>query len=531
MIWLIALKEFLNNIVSPRFVLGFLLCLFLVPFSMAVSLKDYQAQADSYEAALKEAEGSLQVRVYSVLRPVAVRPPEPMSIFCRGLGAQTGNKVQILLGEKPMLADNGVAQSGNPLLGYFFSLDFQTVLALVLSLLALLFTYDAVSGEREQGTLKLFLSNPVSRAVLLLGKTLGVVLTLLPILVFCFLLSWLIIALTPQVPFTADLAVRSGLLLGANVVFFLLLAMLGLLVSSRFRSSGGALALCLLVWVATVFLVPATAGYLARGLSHIPPREALSMTLKDLTSECSEKAYDYLNSLPATSGMNWNFNSNQIDEGMEMTGSPRDQIERYHRFLPYREPLRLEYAEKKWAHQQDYLDRLETQRRLAERLSLPSPSAILRRACSGLCRTDAAAYKRFLERTRSYREEFINYLKSKDLFSSYLYFTPQPPETFMDLDEIFRVRTGGEVNNAQEFVKWSQSHGGSWTILFKVGIPGTNFKDYKDLDLPDLPVFTLPQTGLAGSVREALDDLGLLAGAAVLLFFLAFVSFSRYDVR
>ena len=34
MIWKIAQKEFLLNLVSARFIIGFLLCLFLIPFTV-----------------------------------------------------------------------------------------------------------------------------------------------------------------------------------------------------------------------------------------------------------------------------------------------------------------------------------------------------------------------------------------------------------------------------------------------------------------------------------------------------------------
>jgi len=43
----------------------------------------------------------------------------------------------------------------------------------VLSLLALLFTYDAIAGERETGTMRLTMSHPVRRGNILAAKYLG----------------------------------------------------------------------------------------------------------------------------------------------------------------------------------------------------------------------------------------------------------------------------------------------------------------------------------------------------------------------
>jgi len=41
MIWKIAKKEFLLNIISARFVIGFMLCLFLIPFTFTVNTNEY----------------------------------------------------------------------------------------------------------------------------------------------------------------------------------------------------------------------------------------------------------------------------------------------------------------------------------------------------------------------------------------------------------------------------------------------------------------------------------------------------------
>ena len=41
MIWQIAKKDFLQNIISARFIIGFILCLFLIPFSILINIDDY----------------------------------------------------------------------------------------------------------------------------------------------------------------------------------------------------------------------------------------------------------------------------------------------------------------------------------------------------------------------------------------------------------------------------------------------------------------------------------------------------------
>ena len=87
MILQIAIKEFYNNLLTARFSIGFIMCLFLIPFSLVVNLKDYREQLKGYEIERAKTEKSYQVRVYSALRPEIVRPPEPLSIFSKGSSA------------------------------------------------------------------------------------------------------------------------------------------------------------------------------------------------------------------------------------------------------------------------------------------------------------------------------------------------------------------------------------------------------------------------------------------------------------
>jgi len=74
MIFSIALKDFLNNFVSARFIIGFILCLILIPFTIVIGIQEYKSRQQIYEVERKEAEESMQVRVYSALRPVVVKP-------------------------------------------------------------------------------------------------------------------------------------------------------------------------------------------------------------------------------------------------------------------------------------------------------------------------------------------------------------------------------------------------------------------------------------------------------------------------
>ena len=531
MIFSIALKEFYNNLVSVRFVIGFILCLILIPLSMIVSINDYESQMRAYEIERKQAEEHNKVRVYSALRPEIVKPPEPLSIFSRGISYNVGNTIKILLGEKPFMATGRSSVRENSLLNRFFSVDFIAIIAVIMSLLALLFTYDSCTGERERGTLKLLLANSVSRSIVLLGKVIGVSLTLLPIILFCYIMSALIILFQPLISFSAGEWLRIGILFCASVLFFIFFMALGLFISSRLRSSVTSVILCLFVWVIFVFIVPNISVYIARSFVRTGSQENLRYALDDIDSDYDEKCDEYRGTLKRPDWrMHWNMRGGG-DGYREMAGCTRSLMEFYRELYQYTEPLMIDYADTKWALQKSYLDRLDKQRTFAERISLISPSEVFKLVASSLCRTDVNSHYRFLERTREYREELIMFFENEKIFASYEYFTRQPPETFMTADEIVRTSTGGRFQTLLEYGKWAHTHNGDFSPLWKVPIPGTSLDDYEPLDLSNVPKYQWKPSTISDELKMSFGKLAALAFACILLFYLSFVSFTRYDVR
>ena len=139
-----------------------------------------------------------------------------------------------------------------------------------------------------------------------------------------------------------------------------------------------------------------------------------------------------------------------------------------------------------------------------------------------------------MERTRQYRETFIQYLESKNIFSSFSYFTPIPPESFMAADKIVEIRTGGEFKTKQALDDWSKKQP-NWMSFFeklrKVDIPGTTRQDFGYLEVSDAPLFQWQRKHLLTDLQSTILNLSLFIIESILLFYLSFVAFIRYDVR
>jgi ABC-type transport system involved in multi-copper enzyme maturation permease subunit len=94
-----------------------------------------------------------------------------------------GGEVELEFRDMPR---HSPADVSNPVLSLFPAFNPLTFVTLVMSLMALVFSFDAVCGEKEQGTLKATLANPVPRGTLLAGKWLGgLAALLLPFVLGC----------------------------------------------------------------------------------------------------------------------------------------------------------------------------------------------------------------------------------------------------------------------------------------------------------------------------------------------------------
>jgi len=189
------------------------------------------------------------------------KKPSPLSILVTGLENDLGRNTTITIYGDPQLEDTKYNE--HPIFAVFGSLDLAFIVKVVLSLFAILLTFDAVCGEREGGTLKLMLANPVPRDRVILGKLVGGFLALVVPLVLAMLLGLLVILAYPGVQLSGTDWMRIALLMGVFVLYVVVFMTLGLLVSSRTRRSSTSFLVLLVVWVLFVLVVPKTSVILA----------------------------------------------------------------------------------------------------------------------------------------------------------------------------------------------------------------------------------------------------------------------------
>jgi ABC-type transport system involved in multi-copper enzyme maturation permease subunit len=264
MIWKIAKKEFLLNLMSYKFSIVTILSTILILVSIFVMYRDYCLAMENYEILRMKSED-----------PIVVIPPTPLGIFAKGLDENLCRSYGSGLGGQ--ISVSSKQQSVNNLFKLFTAPDLLYVIKVILSLCATLFAFDIVSGEKEIGTLRQSLSNSLKRPILIFGKWIGGFTSFILPFIMAVLLGTIFVTLSPMVDMNPYNLLKLGLFLLSSVIYLAVFFSLGLLISCLTHRSSTSLVISLFVWAILVFLVPNLGNILARQLVRIPTVQQLEL--------------------------------------------------------------------------------------------------------------------------------------------------------------------------------------------------------------------------------------------------------------
>jgi ABC-type transport system involved in multi-copper enzyme maturation permease subunit len=262
MIRTIVRKEILSNLVSYKFFIVLLLMVVLVATSFFIMHRDFRQRLADYQV-IRPKPGE----------PIALLAPSPLSIFAKGVDEALTRSFEVGVMGVTVRAGQ---KSGNVIFSFFPTPDFLYVVRVVLSLVALLFGFDQVSREKENGTLGLMLANDVSRARILLGKWLGNFLSLAVPFALVTLLGVALLSLDPEINWSAAQLGRLGLILVMTFIYIAFFLSLGILISTLTRRAAASIVILLFIWALVVFIIPNLGTLLARQMVEVPSVRALS---------------------------------------------------------------------------------------------------------------------------------------------------------------------------------------------------------------------------------------------------------------
>ncbi len=473
-------KEMLDHILSLRFLILSAIGALVIWLSLFSGYTYYQGRVRDYRMAQVAAEDRIRQMVdagklgvtpawkeIGEITYMIHKPPTPMSIFVRGLAPSLGRSVPVSeAANNRRVKLSPVATV--PILGVFPPLDLGLVVQVVLSLFVLLFTYDAVCGEKEAGTLRLVGSFSASRDRLLLAKFAGALVPTLAAFGLPLVLGGGVVLLMPGVQFTDPELMRLGLILVAFGLYLAVFTCVGLFASCLVHRAATSFVLLLTFWVVTTAVAPRLSLIVADGFRPAPSVHEFQAERSRITREKHEK--------DRALRRQWREahpNFRETPDGREA------------RHLNYREVVNK--VEKMFGPQFDRLDeafrnRYTARSELAVTLARFSPAFALKNATVRLAGTGLDRHRRF--------ESAGDQHTDRD--RAWLWKT-----FFLDVLRRTKPEKYGEH-------RW---------------------------DLSDMPRFMYREVWPGEDVRSALVDVGILALWGLVFFVGAYVGMLRYDVR
>lgn len=258
----VAKREIRENVVTWKLPLAFLLTSLLLLAGVTSLATTYRDAVDSHALVQDEYLAKGEEISPEALAHRFLARPNALALLVGG----PAESIRASLAAAPVVTDDSARERRDPMQLRFAPTDLATVGVGVLSLLAILLAYDGVSGEKERGTLKLLLINPLGRAHVLAGKYLGAMATLVGSILFALLLAIVPLA-RAGVRFEPSDYGRLLLILVVLVLFLSAIVLLSLAVSSMTTRSTVAILALSLLWLLSV----AGAGTLAASAAGAQP--------------------------------------------------------------------------------------------------------------------------------------------------------------------------------------------------------------------------------------------------------------------
>ncbi|MFN7118654.1 MAG: DUF3526 domain-containing protein [Saprospiraceae bacterium] len=218
---------------------------------------------------------------------VAAFDAQPLALLATGQSDLYAHTVKpVLYGESNLL---NFTELSSPVQLLFGSFDLAFVFIYLLPLIVIAFSYNLLSAEKEQGSLRLLLAQPMSLLTWLFQKA---TIRFLIIGTVATLSLWLGLALN-GVSLLENIGKigQLTLLTLAYTAFWFLVAML---VNLAGKSSAQNAVTMLAVWVGLVLLVPSVVSQLANNLYPVPSRALLVNEVRAVNAEVEKQANEIL---------------------------------------------------------------------------------------------------------------------------------------------------------------------------------------------------------------------------------------------
>jgi ABC-2 type transport system permease protein len=403
MIRTIAQKEFTTALRDRRFILLTILIFCLLTVAALSGISSYRLMADERNAAQHTADKDFKSQPdrhphrMAHYGSYAFRPKSTLSFLDFGLDTYTGTLVYLEAHQQNSANFSQVQQSGA--LIRFGEMTVAFVLQWLIPLFVIFLCFNAFTQEKEEGTLKVLLSQGITLKAIAKGKILGyskvLALIIMPSLVFAALFIFAV----NDLDWTTGLLLRLLVFVIAYACYFFIFLVGAILVSALNMHSRNALIILLGIWIFSCVILPKATANLAAVLYEAPSKA-------EMDAEVHEEAKNGMN------GHDPQDKKTAIFIKSLLLKYKVDSVSQ----LPFNiDGMVMALGEKAssrvyQAHFEQLVDTYNKQNQLSVWAGFVNPYLSIRYVSMGMAGTDYAHYVDFLNAAEKYRYGLSQYL-------------------------------------------------------------------------------------------------------------------------
>jgi len=388
----LIIKELENNLVSLRFFLTLTLILIVIIISSIIFTGDFKQQIEDYSAIenlnskqLNENSENLS-SVAHMDQNIQLKPSKTQLISEGGL-----NNIPKLFKVSTFDIDGPeIASRENKYLKEFKNVDWTFLISFILSFFAILLTYDAINGEKRDGTLRLLMSNSIGRNSVIIGKYVSSLICISIPLIIGIILSLLITGAYGQITFSGSQILRICIYIVVSIFYLSIFLLTGLLVSSISKNPLTSIIILLFIWVLFAVLIPHSGGKIASKLFSISRAEEIEQKISTQRSEIRKKHRDEYK-------LTFNWNGNIWAE-----------------WVPYRSRAVNAMDEARNKIEREFMRQRIAQIKNSKNVLKISPTSIFNSISEQICLTGIERYEHFYNQILEYRNRFKDFIIAED---------------------------------------------------------------------------------------------------------------------
>ena len=459
----IIMRELFDNVKDFRFILLFIFSIFMFILNGIVFSEKYSLDVSYSNSKVYDffSGNGLDLKIYPKPSPFQFIAEGNDKFHPKEYYLRPGGNIRSSQIEKP---ESRLPNIPEP--------DWIFIIKIIFSLYVILIGYNTISGEKEQGTLKQILSNPIGRFKIITAKYIALFITFAVPLLTGMLISLIINGiLTPEIWTTSTLHILIFMIC-TTFIYLSIFAFLNIIVSSLIHTSSLVLLILMVIW--TCFTISGDiSGIIAQKIAPVPSE--MDIAIKYNTIDFRNHYKDFLQRV----------NNEEFETKEEL-------IYEYQQYY-------IDVQKKYNMLLDDFRNSINQRIKLAHNLSRYSPVSLFQFASERIAGTGISREENFLEDVKGYSIIYDKFLKDK--------FGNLP----LEVDFVgyrFSVNFKGEK--------------------IKVQSPRSPKREF---DVADIPVFQEHKPSIALTLHDALLDLSGLLLWNIVLAMGAFLAFNRADVR